>query len=190
MAYGWVFRKLKIMKKIAFGIIACLSVAFVTAQDKILTKKGTIEFKASVPSFEPIEAINNSATIVLDQKGSLASLVLLNGFKFPIALMQEHFNENYVESDKFPKATLRGTLANYKEVTNGNKADYTFNGTLEMHGVTQKVSFPVTLQSKKNGTGIYATFIIKPEDYKIEIPGVVRNKIAKTIEVKVDGLLQ
>lgn len=178
------------MKNIILPFLVCLSFFLGKAQEKILTKNGVIEFKGSVATFEPIEAVNKSTTIVLDQKGNLASLVLLNGFKFPIALMQEHFNENYVESNKYPKATLRGSLANYKEITNGFKGVYTFNGTLEMHGVTQKINFPVSLQSKKNGLEISASFNIKPEDYKITIPGVVRNKIAKNIEVNVNGLLQ
>lgn len=163
--------------------------AFAKAQDKKLTKTATIEFKASVPSFEPIEAVNKSSTVVLDGKGNLASLVLIKGFKFPIALMQEHFNENYIESDKFPKAILKGSLENYKAVSSGSSATFTFNGSIEMHGVTKKLSFPVKIANTSSGLEINSAFSVKPDDFKIAIPGVVRNKIAQDISITVAGTL-
>jgi hypothetical protein len=177
------------MNKFILSVLVCCVFAFAKAQDRIFTKTATIEFKGSVPSFEPIEAVNKSGTVVLDSKGNLQALVLIKGFKFPVALMQEHFNENYIESDTYPKAVLKGTLANYTAVTTGNKATYTFNGTMQLHGLTNKISFPVTL-TNKNGLAIDAAFNINPTDYEITIPSIVRKKIANEIQVTVHGDLK
>jgi hypothetical protein len=178
------------MKKLISSVLVLCVFAFAKAQDRILTKTATTEFIGSVATFEPIEAINKSTTVVLDAKGNLAALVLIKGFKFPIALMQEHFNENYIESDRYPKATLKGSLSNYKEVINGYKGTFTFNGTLELHGVTRNITFPVTLQSNKDGLTINSKFTLNPADFKIDIPSVVRKKIANEIQVTVLGKLK
>ena len=171
-------------------MLVCCLFAFAKAQDRILTKTAITEFKSLVPSFEPIIALNKSGTVVLDSNGNLASLVLIKGFKFPIALMQEHFNENYIESDRYPKAVLKGSLANYTAVANGNKFTFTFNGTLELHGKTKNVSFPVTLNNTKGSIAIDAAFNVNPADFDILIPSVVRKKIASEIQVTVHGDLK
>ena len=85
------------------------------AQDKVITKNGNINFEASVPAFEEIKAKNENVTCILNTKtGEIASLALIKGFRFKIALMEEHFNENYMESDKYPKATFKGTIINFE----------------------------------------------------------------------------
>jgi hypothetical protein len=142
-------------------LIATLSI---DAQKQV-TKRGSISFEGSVDSFEPIKAINNSTTVVLDDKGNLAALVLIKGFRFPIALMQEHFNENYMESDDFPKATLRGSLLNYENyIKDGSTQSLTFIGTLEMHGVVKNIEIPVELATTKNGYELHTDFEINPSD--------------------------
>jgi hypothetical protein len=168
-------------------LIATLSIH----AQKQVTKTGSISFEGSVDSFEPIKAINNSTTVVLDDKGNLAALVLIKGFRFPIALMQEHFNENYMESDDFPKATLRGSLLNYEDyVKDGSTQSLTFKGTLEMHGVVKNIEIPVELATTKKGYELHADFEINPSDYKIDIPSVVRKKIAGQIKVVVDATMR
>jgi hypothetical protein len=167
-------------------LIATLSIH----AQKQVTKTGSISFEGSVDSFEPIKAINNSTTVVLDDKGNLAALVLIKGFRFPIALMQEHFNENYMESDDFPKATLRGSLLNYKiYIKDGSTQYLTFKGTLDMHGVVKNIEIPVELATTKNGYELHADFEINPSDYNIDIPSVVRKKIADQIKVVVDATM-
>ena len=86
----------------------------VVAQEKYSTKNGTIVFEASVPSFEEVKAKNENVSAILNvETGDFASLVLINGFRFKVALMEEHFNENYMESSKFPKAILKGKLKDF-----------------------------------------------------------------------------
>lgn len=174
-------------------LFSLLISAITTAQvDRYQTRTGEIKFEASVPTFEPIEAVNQSVTIVLDKtNGNLASLALIKGFKFPIALMQEHFNENYIESDQYPKAVLRGSLLGFEfsELSDHLDHTYTFKGTLEMHGIKKGISFPVSIVENNNVVNINANFTINPATYDIEIPSVVANKIADEVEVSVSGKL-
>lgn len=161
------------------------------AQKKYITKTATINFEGSVDTFEPIKAVNSSTTVVINENGDLAALVLIKGFKFPIALMQEHFNENYMESDDFPKAILRGNLTKFKSLTkNDTDQKVLFEGSLEMHGVKKELEFPVTISYKNSGYQLTANFKLDPTEYNIEIPSVVRKKIAETIDVKVNALLK
>ena len=84
------------------------------SQDKIITKNGKITFEASVPAFEEIKAKNDGVTCVINTKtGEIATLALVKGFRFKVALMEEHFNENYIESDQYPKSTFKGKIENF-----------------------------------------------------------------------------
>ena len=98
-------------------ILTILLVFFTTisfSQEKRITKNGLINFEASVPSFEPVEAKHNNVSAILNiATGDIASLALVKGFRFKIALMEEHFNENYTESTKYPKATFKGKIENF-----------------------------------------------------------------------------
>ncbi len=90
------------MKKIAFVVLIALC-SFAPIQEKKLTKTGTITFEASVPSFEEVKGKNTAVTCILNtSNGEIAALALMKGFRFKVALMEEHFNENYIESSKFP----------------------------------------------------------------------------------------
>src|SRR4051794_12837879 len=101
-------------------IIITLILAIVTTgtfAQKFYTKSGKISFNASSP-LEKIEAVNDKATVVLDvSNGAMEVAVLMKAFAFEKALMQDHFNENYVESDKYPKATFKGTVVNISSVS-------------------------------------------------------------------------
>src|SRR5690606_29674459 len=96
-------------------IIICMSVSlYGFSQERLLTRTGEVQFEASVPSFEPVAAENNSVTAILDpETGEIAALALVKAFRFQNALMEEHFNENYAESFKYPKATLKGNLEGF-----------------------------------------------------------------------------
>ncbi|MGJ8685559.1 MAG: YceI family protein [Nonlabens sp.] len=164
----------------------------VDQKERYQTRTGTISFEASVPSFEAIEAENKSSTVVLDMStGNVAALALVKGFRFPIALMQEHFNENYIESDDFPKAVLKGTLKDFNAITflENGKDDYTLEGSLELHGVKKQVSIPVQLSKDGKSILLTSSFNLKPADFNIEIPGVVSKKIAKEVQVTVHATL-
>jgi polyisoprenoid-binding protein YceI len=161
-----------------------------THAQKHVTKTGTISFEGSVETFQPIKATNKSTTVVLDNKGNLAALVLIKGFRFPVALMQEHFNENYMESDAFPKATLRGKLANYDTfVPDGITQTLQFIGTLEMHGIKKELEIPIEITYTAAGYKLLAEFKLNPSDYDIDVPSIVSKKIADKITVVVEAVM-
>ncbi len=116
----------------------------------------------------------------------------MKSFNFKKALMQEHFNENYVESDKFPKASFKGSIAgaNGLDLSKDGKHEVNVTGDLTIHGVTRQVSAPGTLEAKDGKVMASSKFMVSPEDYDIEIPAVVRDKIAKELEVSVDVALE
>ncbi|GAK91697.1 hypothetical protein JCM19297_1649 [Nonlabens ulvanivorans] len=163
-----------------------------TQTERYQTRTGTISFEASVPTFEPIQAVNKSTTVVLDMKtGNIAALALIKGFRFPIALMQEHFNENYIESDDYPQAVLRGTLSDFDSNRFSQNTSTTFilNGTLELHGQKKMISVPVLLSQSGDNIQLESNFDLKPADFNIEIPSVVSNKIAQEVQVSVNAVL-
>jgi YceI-like domain len=167
--------------------IFLLSVCFFyksNAQNYI-TKTGFIGFYSKTP-FEDIQGENNQVYAVLDPSSHhLAFAVLLKGFIFPKELMQVHFNENYVESDKYPKATFSGICSGDMELSKDGIYQVAIKGDLSLHGVTKTLETTAQLEVKNGKILGTSTFKIKPEDYQITIPGVVREKIAKDINVKV-----
>lgn len=155
---------------------------------KWYTKSGKISFHSKA-SLEEIKAVNNSVTAVLDTKnGALQFSVLMRGFEFPKALMQEHFNENYVESHKFPKATFSGSIQNVNSIQYGVAGVYpaTVKGNLSIHGITQPIETEGKLQVSGSGVKLIAEFPVTLATYKISIPTLVANKIAETVSVIVD----
>lgn len=160
---------------------------FTNAQ-RFFTRNGAVSFYSSTP-VEDIEAHNKSTRSVLDSKsGAMQFAVLMKSFVFEKALMQEHFNENYVESDDYPKAIFKGKISNLEEVDFSKDGSYsvTVTGKMNMHGVEQPLTTEGTLKILNCEIQGTSSFIIRPEDYDIEIPSVVRDKIAKTIRVEVD----
>ena len=112
-----------------------------------------MQHAASSP--EKIEGINRTVTCVVDTKtGNMQFAVLMKGFEFERALMEEHFNENYIESDKFPKAEFKGTIVDNDKVNYAKDGTYTVKvkGKLTMHGETKDVETEgkLTIQSRKN----------------------------------------
>ena len=100
------------MKKVA--LVLFLLISFSTFAQKYYTKTGNTQFKASVEAFEPVEATNNSTTAIINvTSGEIASLLFVKAFNFRVALMQEHFNENYMDSSTFPKATFKGLISDF-----------------------------------------------------------------------------
>jgi polyisoprenoid-binding protein YceI len=175
------------MKRIV--ILFTISFFFLAANgQKYMTKNGYIGF-FSHSAMEDIKGDNNQVAGVLDiSTGEMVFQVLIKSFHFEKALMEEHFNENYMESDKFPKSTFRGKITNLSAVdfTKQGKYDVTVEGDLNMHDVTNKISAKGTVEVVQGGVIAVSKFNIVPEDYKITIPGVVRDNIAKTLEVSVN----
>lgn len=158
------------------------------AQDKYLTKSGHVWFFSTSP-MENIEAHNNQVTSYIDIKtGDVAFQMLVKSFKFDRALMEEHFNENYMESTKFPKSEFKGKIVNLSDIKFDKPGVYkaTIEGDLTIHGVTQKVKHQGTIEIKGLQLLAKAKFQVVPQDYKIEIPDVVKEKFSKSMDVNVD----
>jgi hypothetical protein len=180
------------MKKHLALAIATLITLSLSAQDKYFTKSGKIIF-SSKASLENIEAHNKSVTCVLDTKtGNLQFAVLMKGFEFEKALMQEHFNENYVESHKFPKAEFKGQVTNHSEINYAKDGTYPakVKGKLTIHGETRDVETVGTVTIKSGKVKADADFVIALADYKVEIPNMVKDNISKTVKITVDCTLE
>lgn len=168
-------------------LVLALAVQGVMAQ-KYVTKTGKIRFYSDTP-MEKIEAVNNQVNSALDvATGQMVFRVLMKSFEFEKALMQEHFNENYVESDKFPNATFKGTVAGLQQLdmTKDGRHQVEVEGDLTIHGVTKKVKTTGTLEAKGGKIAGRCVFSVAVKDYGISIPTAVVKQIAETIEITVD----
>lgn len=177
------------MKTIFFLSLTLLAAISVQAQDKYFTRDGYIRFFSST-SMEDIEAENHKVTAVMDAaSGKVEFSALMKSFEFEKALMEEHFNENYVESNTYPKATFKGSIADYKAGSYGSATQVKVNGTMKMHGVEKDITVEGTLHETEDGYTIKSSFLMNPEDYDIEIPNTVRDNIAEELEVTVESNL-
>jgi hypothetical protein len=177
------------MKKnfVLIGILI-LSGTIASAQDKFFTKNGRISF-VSKGNIETIEANHKSITCVLDTKtGNVQFSVLMRGFEFRKALMQEHFNENYVESDKFPRSEFRGQIVNNSAITYNTDGVYDakVKGKLTIHGVTKDIEADGKVTVKGGRPVANATLEILLSDYKISIPSVVKENINNNVTITID----
>jgi hypothetical protein len=174
------------MKKLTVLIILLSIVLNVNAQ-KYMTKNGYIGFLSHTP-MEDIKGDNNQVAGVLDiLTGEMVFQALIKSFHFDRALMEEHFNENYMESEKFPKSTFKGKITNLSSVNFSKNGTYdvTVEGDLTIHNVANKIITKGTIEVVNGGINANSKFNIIPEDYKIDIPGVVREKISNNLEVTV-----
>ncbi|WP_461303560.1 YceI family protein [Aureisphaera sp.] len=173
------------MKNTKYLIVLLLLICTNGFAQKYMTKNGTIDFEASVPSFEEVKAKNNAVSAILNSEtGELASLALIQGFRFKVALMEEHFNENYMESSQYPKAIVKGKIEGLnRDELSEDITTYNFNGTITIHGVEQPLQTQVNLASNGDAIEMTTSFVLKPEDFEIEIPSIVSNKIAGEVTV-------
>ncbi len=154
-----------------------------------LTQTGETSFFSETP-LENIAAKNtNTAAIINTAKGEIAIKMAMNQFVFPNKLMQEHFNENYMESDKYPTATFRGKIQETIDFKKDGVYDVSAKGTLEIHGIKQDRIIKGKLTVGKGQIMMESNFNIKLVDHKIDIPTVVFAKIAEVISVKSNWVL-
>lgn len=179
------------MKKLFFSFVAFAALTVSLNAQKVVTKDAKVKFDAT-SSIEAIKATNNSGTVALNKEtGEVAARVLIKNFIFTQALMQEHFNENYMESTKFPNATLKGKISNLSDVKLGTDGTYNakISGTFEMHGVTKPIEIPAVITVKGGKIDFKADFKVVCADYGIQIPSVVADKVAKEAKISVEGTL-
>jgi polyisoprenoid-binding protein YceI len=173
------------MRTKIFLSLFALSIAITGSAQKYFTKSGTISFKAGTP-VEDIDGLNKSVTSIFDAStGQIEFAVLVKGFEFKRGLMQEHFNENYMESEKFPKATFKGKFDNVSKIDFKKDGPYTalVKGTLEIHGIKKEIEAKGTILVANGIVSSVADFKIQLADYNIEIPGAVKDKISPSVDI-------
>lgn len=178
------------MRKITILLAICLFGQLVNAQSKYFTKKAKVSFYSEAEE-ENIEAHNSRSISIFEKETeSLEFSVLVKSFIFEKALMQEHFNENYMESDKFPKAKFKGKAEGLSKVdlSKDGTVKLPVTGNLIMHGVTKEVSTIMTFTVKSGKISAQSEFNVLLKDYNIKIPNVVGKKIAEEITIKVNIL--
>jgi polyisoprenoid-binding protein YceI len=175
-----------------FSLLSALFL-FSFAQAQVYsTSSGTIKFFSKTTA-ENIDATNNQVKAALDSKsGNLEFAVSINSFLFKKALMQKHFQENYMESEKFPKSTFRGSIVDNAAVKYGTDGTYpvSVKGKLTMHGVTKEIVVPGKVSIAGNKTVLATDFNVSLDDYNIKVPANNASQIAKSIKVSVDCTLQ
>ena len=154
---------------------------------KYFTRTGKLSFYSEAP-LEKIEATSQKVTSVMDiESGKMEFAALIKTFQFEKALMQEHFNENYMESDKYPKAKFKGQIVDLDQVDFTSDGSYPVkvSGDLTIHGVTQAVTVQGLINVKDGKISATSEFEVLLDDYDISVPKVVRDNIAKNVLIKV-----
>ena len=179
------------MKKFVTFLVSFLIVNSAFTQ-KMMTRSGEIKFEASMPAFEEVAATNKTVSCIFDQSnGDFVALALIKAFKFKVPLMEEHFNENYIESSKFPKANFKGKVLNFDaSKLSSTKTIFDLEGDLTIHGITKKVKSKISLSVNAGKVTAISNFNIKPQDYGIEIPSLVKSKIADNVKLAIDFVLE
>jgi polyisoprenoid-binding protein YceI len=180
------------MKRNISVLIIALLVTVSAFGQNYVTKTGHIKFYSETP-IETIEAHNHAVNSALNpQTGDFVFKVLIKSFEFEKALMQEHFNENYMESDKYPNATFKGKLANVEglDFSKDGSFDASIKGDLTIHGVTKTVEEKGTFTVSDGKIQGQSVFNVLLEDYEVKVPGAVKKQISESIEVSVDVMLE
>jgi len=179
------------MKKIAFLLIA-FSLA-ITANAQLYKGKAdatSISFFSKSP-LEDIEATNKKSLVVMNTAtGDIQASVTMLYFKFPKPLMEEHFNENYVESEKYPTCTFKGKINEKVDLTKDGENKVTVTGILTLHGVSKTVTLEGTLVKKGNEIVLNSKFKIRIADYNIKVPSLYVQNIAEVVDVTVNSVME
>tara|TARA_Y100000746_G_scaffold52496_1_gene41709 strand:- start:1573 stop:2115 length:543 start_codon:yes stop_codon:yes gene_type:complete len=173
------------MKKILLIAIIILGIKSGYSQ-KYYTEVGLTEFDGSKAAFEPIKAINNSTISIIDFKtGNIAAVIIINQFEFRLRLMQEHFNENYLESNIYPRSTFEGKIINFNDI-NENFKNYQITGNLTIKGVTKKINTTASIRKFKNQLELIANFSVMLSDFGVRIPKIVFKKIDEEVKINLN----
>ncbi len=169
-------------------LLLFLAVMKMDAQEKLTTSTCMIIFEASVPLFEEVKAQSNEVKCVLiPHKSQITFIAIIENFEFKRNLMKSHFNNNYMESQRYPKAVFKGVIEKFdlKDITEIEK-EYIINGSIEMHGQTKKISISAKIVTTINGLQLTSDFVLNADDFKIEIPSIVITKVSKMVSTHVE----
>ena len=155
-------------------IIYLLSFLDVNEDKRFIIESSNIEFYSKA-LLEDIQAENTESIGAIDMStGEFVIKIPVSSFEFPNKLMQKHFNDSYLETDRYPECTFRGTVNNQNA-----------SGEITLHGVTKKINIPISLEEVDGKININANFKIILKDHKIKIPKLLFQNIAEEIEIKV-----
>lgn len=179
------------MKNIYLYLSVLFMLVSVTTSAQIYsTKDGKIDFFSKTP-VEDIEAHSGVVVVLLNTKTNDVVVQVNNtSFQFPNKLMQEHFNEKYMESEQYPTSTFKGKIAQVIDYSKNGTYDVTVTGTLTIHGVTKERTIPGKLIVKDGTIQLLADFMVKVVDHNIQVPKLVVAKIAEEISVHIDAVLK
>ncbi|MDR3696828.1 YceI family protein [Mucilaginibacter sp.] len=175
------------MKYISIILLAWMSINQ-AGQDLYVCKNARIGLFSSAP-IEDIKAVSQTgASVYNPATGELDFSVAIRTFQFPKSLMQDHFNSDYMESDKYPKATFKGAIKEPVDITKDGTFPITVTGDLTVHGVTQKRTIPGSFSIKNGVISMESSFMVKCVDHHIDIPSIVFHNIAESIKVDVSAI--
>lgn len=175
------------MKHIAIILLAWMSVINQAGQGTFVCKNAYISIYSEAP-IEDITAETSTGTSVYNAtSGDLAFSLNIISLKFKKPLMEEHFNDDYMESEKYPKATFKGKIQEPVDVTKDGTYPVTVNGVLEVHGVKQTRTIPGKVTVSNGTVKMNAEFMVKCADHQIKIPKLVFHNIAESIKVTVSA---
>jgi polyisoprenoid-binding protein YceI len=178
------------MKKITLLALYFFLIS-INAQEKLSTSKCTIYFEASVPLFEKVEATNDAVYCTLiPEKSQITFTAVIKNFQFKRDLMKEHFNSNYMESDRYSKAVFKGIIQKFDlNIVSEKEKDFLIKGKLTIHGQTRTIAVNAKIKKAGNGIQITSHFTLNTDDFKIEIPSIVIAKISKNVNTQIDCVL-
>lgn len=179
------------MKKIIY-LILCISVNSSFAQKQMTSSSGIVNFEASVPLFEEVTATNKNASCSLNTKdGEFNSVVQMKDFRFKLSLMEEHFNNKYLETDHYTQATFKGIIEGFNlNIIDDSPKEFKLKGELKIHGKTKKVTTTITLKKVANKLEMVSHFNVYIKDFNIKIPELLSMKVAETVNIKTQFVVQ
>jgi len=176
------------MRKILLSIIVTFLTLSLHSQDKFMTRSGKVSF-VSETSLETIVGTNNHVSCILNMNnGEIIFQMKIISFEFKKALLEEHFNEKYMESEEFPKSTFSGKIDNWEKINfeEGKIVDVLVSGTIEVHGVKKVITTNGTMQLNNGNINLLSNFSLTVADYNIKIQNAVKDVIAKSVDVSVN----
>lgn len=165
--------------------VALFMTTLVAKAQLYITQSGNVSF-FSATAVENIDATNKQVRTLLNTKGELVFLISNTEFNFTNKLMQEHFNEKYIESEKYPQSSFKGKINEAFDLTKPGEYTVTATGKLNIHGVDQERTINGKIVVTEKEVQLTAVFKVKLTDHKIEVPKLVMAKIAEDVEVKVN----